>query len=210
MRVGLVTLIIIAGLSSMVYAQEDELIIRPDIFFLNWSTFEESEHQSTWGIIQLVDDFMLSKNLAYEFRLSPFRYIQFHETDKSYVAATPLAWAGLIALPAYYTAIFGEKKWVTKYLIPGLILPFGSHLVVTPKVGLHIFAGMITDVIFFTEDNGILFQLHGGLRMYSQPGFSLSLSVVHHMPVVFDQYTRSSTGIGIEIGYNFYDHSPIW
>lgn len=207
LRILLYLLAILTVLPSLAVTEESKVkaFFKPDVFFLNWATVDITDDYLVYGALQFNHDYKISEYFAYEYRVSPLRYIKFRDTDQNYFVSTPVVMFGLFCSIVYPSLLIPGNDGFG-YLIP-LFTLFGSHIAYRPYRGFHVFAGMIPDFILFTEDNGLLLQFQAGIRAYVVLGLKVNLKIIHYKPIGFDQYTKSSTGLGVEIGYNFYDFS---
>jgi len=171
--------------------------------FFNPLTYNDNGDLKMYEAVHLTMGYNLTKTVAYEYQLGILRWVKFPGIENPRISMTSaFASAGGLVLPAYTMLIFGEKEWIYKYVMPIMLAPYGSHLAFTPADGFHMFAGVIPEIIMFSDDNGVLMRYQIGARIYHPKGLSMAIKAHYVNPVGFDQDIRPNWGIGIHVGWD--------
>ncbi len=163
---------------------------------------EDSLNQGT--VFSFIFGFnLISDKVAVEHYFRSIRLIRFKARRLSHrLTSTILVQSFAVAIPMWTGAIIKNTRFMERYIVPALMIPFGSHLAIRPHYNVTFFGGITPDIILFTEDDGMLFQYRVGARYsIARTGIVLEVEAVRNRFWAWESESRT-----FDWGFGLYLH----
>lgn len=122
---------------------------------------------------------LLGKTVSYEWHFYMLRGIRVDSWDNEYwISFNSLAFSAAAGLSYLVCILLGHGESFYSVGMPIAAAPFGSHLALHPHKKLALYAGVVPDILMFTEKTGIFLQGRAGIRLGPWSGIAGTVELV--------------------------------
>ncbi len=141
-----------------------------------------------------------NSHFVYEFQRPLVPFFRFRgRRNKDRLASTALVMSLAIGIPAWGMALAGcDEKQIDRTIMK-VMAPFGSHIGFRPIPAVTFFAGIVPDIILFSEDDGLLLQGRIGCRLDIQKAIVINAGIAKTALCGF-KHAGGVFPVGVSIG----------